>query len=108
LKTSLSSSETSSLSLRTLPKDIILIIFVRLDVISIIAVEITCKYFKSMWESVPKPEVDMDVIVLKDVAIDWQLLRGFEYSLKYISQGLKLQSLSEFKLVVSEGKTEFP
>jgi hypothetical protein len=106
LKTSPSSSKTSSLLLRTLPRDILLIIFVRLDVISITAVEITCKYFKSMWESVPKPEVDIDVIVLKDIAVDWKLLRGFEYSLKYISQDLKLRFLLEFKLVVLEGKTE--
>jgi hypothetical protein len=104
-KTSPSSSETSSLSLRTLPKDILLVIFVRLDVISITAVEITCKYFKSIWESVLEPEMDMDFIPQVNT-VDLQYLCRFRYLSKCISQDLKLQSLSEFKLVVPEGKTE--
>jgi hypothetical protein len=102
-----SSLETLSLSLRTLPKDILLIIFGELDMRSMTEVIITCKYFKSIWEFVPKPRVCIYPIVLKNDVVDWQLLRGFEYSLKYISRDLKLRSLSEFKLVVvSEGKTE--
>jgi hypothetical protein len=106
LETSPSSSKTSSLSLGTLPKDIVLIIFVRLDVISITAVEITCKYFKSIWESVPKPRMYIQPIVPKNDAVDWKSLPSFRDSFEYISQDLKLRSLSKFKPVVPEGKNE--
>jgi hypothetical protein len=45
-------------------------------------------------------------IVPEDVVIGWQLLHSFRHPFEYISQDLKLQSLSKFKPVVSEGKTE--
>jgi hypothetical protein len=87
----------------------LLIIFGELDVVSIIEVKITCKYFKLIWESVPEPDMYMYPIVPKNVVIDWQLLRGSTYPLKCIFQDLKLQSLSKFKLIVPEGKAEsFP
>jgi hypothetical protein len=100
-----SSLEISSLSLRTLSKDILLIIFKRLDVRSVTALEITCKYFKSIWESVPGPYMYMDFIPQVKF-VDFQFLRRFRYLSKCISQDMKLRSLSEFNLVVSEGKTE--
>jgi hypothetical protein len=106
LETSPSSSGTFSLLLRTLPKDILLIIFRMLDMISMTEVEITCKYFKLIWESVPEPGMYMYPIVPKNVVVGWQWLYGFRYALKYIFQDLKLQSLSEFELVVPEGKAE--
>jgi hypothetical protein len=106
-----SSSLKTSLSLGTLHQDIILCIFRRLNMCHIVAMVMVCRYFKSIWESVPEPDVTIYpivpqyVILPECVDVDWQLLHGFEYPLKYIFQCLKLQSLSEFKLVVPEGKT---
>jgi hypothetical protein len=107
LLTSPSSSETSSLSLETFPEYILSVIFRKLDVISMTAVEVTCKYFRSILESVPKLCMYIYTIVMREFAVvEWELLDSFGYSLEYIFQDQKLQFLSKFKKVVPEGETQ--
>jgi hypothetical protein len=98
--------KTPSPSLGTLRENIILCIFRRLDMCHIIAMVMTCKYFKSIWDSVSELDMCIYVIVPKDIIVGWKFFRHSKYPLKYILRGLNLGPWLKFKPVVQGSKIE--
>jgi hypothetical protein len=84
--------ETSPTSLKTLPKEMVLCILEKLNMKSRVLMGMTCKYLKSIYESIKKQIINIENITLNDKDVHWKLLRDFEHAFEYIFQYLSESS----------------